>query len=339
MTTSQRFSTQVCLVATTVASLVLGHGHVVADEVDPKAQAQALFLEGRAAIDANDWDTGCPKVRRSLEVFAVANSHFTVALCDEREGHIAAALEHWERGLGLVEPSDQRAKVAKERIAALDPRVPRIRVVTPPGAIGASIWLDDVQLTPAIMANPVRVDPGKHVLVVRKKGREDNRREILLEEKERTEFVATIGEVAKPDSAPVSSATTAPVASSSSPPIRPKPPMHPRKFAGFVIGGVGVASLLVSAGTGIGALEAHGALEEQKCGANGTGVCPKDEVSSYKGLFAANAVTFGVGLAGVAAGVVLILTAPKNSGSDTSKLSLTPIAVPNGNGIALSGRF
>ena len=339
MRTSQRFWSGVCLVATVGTSLVFGLGDVVADEADPKAQAQALFLDGRKAIDADDWSTGCPKVRQSVELFAVANSHFTAAQCDEREGHLAAALEHWERGLGLVDASDQRAKVAKESIAGLETRVPRIRVLIPPMAIGANIWLDDVELAPAVLANPLRVDPGKHVFVVRKQGRQDNRKEIVLAEKERTEFVANIGPEEKPVAGPAASGSVAPVGSQSTPPNGASAPMHPRKLAGFVVGGIGVASLLVSAGTGYGASNLHESLDKLPCGRDGTGPCPADDVARYKGLFAANAVTFGVGLAGVGAGIIMILTAPKNSKPEASTLSLVPMAVPGGDGVALSGRF
>ncbi|HRI72532.1 MAG TPA: hypothetical protein PK156_50195, partial [Polyangium sp.] len=183
----------VCLAATFVTSSVVGFGSAYADEPDSKARAQALFLEGRDAIDGGDWATGCPKIRASLELFVVANSHFTLAQCNERDGKLASALEHWERGLELVGPTDQRAGVAKEHIATLEPHVPRLRVIVPPVSGHAQVFLDDVELTAAVLSTPLRVDPGKHVLLVRAEGRRDNRTEISVIEAEKKEVMAYIG--------------------------------------------------------------------------------------------------------------------------------------------------
>ena len=332
MKTPLRFRLGVCLVGTLIASVAVGFGDVSADEPDAKSRAQALFLDGRKAIDEGNWDAGCPKVRDSLELFAVANSHFTVAQCDEREKHIAGALEHWERGLGLVDASDARAKVAKERIAALDPRVPRIRVVIPPASAGASVWLDDVKLEAAVLGTPLRVEPGKHVFVVRATGRQDNRKAIDIAEKERTEFVANIGAPGTPGPLPTGSSSAAPLPTNSSPPT---PPMHPRKVAGFVVGGIGVASLLVSAGTAFGVKSQFDSMET----CNKTKSCSATEISKYQSLYIANAVTFGIGLAGVGAGLILILTAPKAAESKPAEAAVVPLVVPGGAGIGLSGRF
>lgn len=335
MRTLPRLPSKVCLVGFVATALGVGLGEVGADEQHDKALAQQLFLDGRQAIDANDWQTGCPKVRQSLELFAVANSHFTVAQCDEKEGHIAAALDHWERGVALVDDrNDPRTKVGKDRIAALEPRVPRIRVVMPPKNNLAIVSLDGADLTPSMIVAPLRVEPGNHVFVVRAPGRQNARTEINVAERERTEFVANVGAPKVADVGPVGS-STAPVGSAEPPP--PPPPMPGQKVAGFVIGGIGAASLLISAGTGAGALSAHNDLDELHCAEKGT--CPPDKVSAYQSLFLANAVTFGVGVAGVGAGLILILTAPKASVDGSVNARVVPLSVPGGAGIGLSGRF
>jgi hypothetical protein len=331
MTTLLRIRVGVCLIGTIVASFTVGFGDVSADEPDAKTRAQTLFLEGRQAIDANDWNTGCPKVRESLGLFAVANSLFTVAQCDERDGHLIAALEHWNRGMALVDATDPRAAVAKDRIATLEPRVPRIRVVIPAASASATVWLDGVQLEPAALAAPLRVDPGKHVFVVRAKGRQDNRREIDIAEKERTEFVANIGAA---DTAGPTPTATSSASSSTAPP----PPMHPRKVAGFVVGGVGAASLIVSAVTGNEMSSVHQTLDTSGCAKSAKG-CFSTDIDKYKNLYLSSAITFGVGLAGVGAGVIMILTAPKKPDDKPANALLVPMAVPGGAGIGLSGRF
>ncbi len=297
-------------------------GDVSADEPDAKTQAQTLFLEGRKDLDENKWDVGCPKLRRSLELFAVANSIFSVAQCDEREGRTATALEHWERGVVLVDdPKDPRTKVGKDRIAALEPLVPRIRIIVPPESAGATILLDGTALASGVLATPLRVDPGKHLFVVRANGRQDNRKEIDIAEKERTEFVAALGPVDTAGPGPTGTATVPP-------PPPPPPPMHPKKLAGFVVGGIGVAGLVAAAGT---AITLQGLHEKG---------CPNcAELDKYQKYYIANTVNFGVGIVGVGVGLFLILTAPKSADANKPSAAIVPFVGPNGSGIGLSGRF
>jgi len=320
------------LFATLVASFTLGFGDVSADEPDDKTRAQTLFLDGRKAIDAGDWAGGCPKVRQSLELFAVANSHFTVAQCDERENHIAAALDHWERGAALVDDrNDPRTKVAKDRIADLEPRVPRIRVVVPPASSAAEIMLDGVKLDPAALVAPLRVDPGKHVFVVKAAGRQDVRREISIGERERTEFVAKIGEPNAAGPVPTGTGTSVP------PPVSGPPPM---KVAGFVVGGVGLASLLVSAITG--GMIVSKAKELDTCKTDPRCSVPTDkeiEYGEYQFLVYANLATFVIGLAGTGGGVAMIVMASKKAPPKTNDTVIAPLVLPGGAGIGLSGRF
>lgn len=314
-------------------------GRAQADEDEQKLRAQTLFGEGRKEIDKGDYSAGCPKVRESLTLFTVANSLFTVAQCDEHEGKIAAALEHWERGLALVDAKDPRAKIAKERIEALDVQVPRVHVVIPPTSASVTVLLDGAELAPTMLATFVRVEPGKHVFIVRAPGRQDATRELKLAEKERTEFVATLG-------TPVETGSSSKGAEVKPPPpsvtaVSPPPPAtNPRRTVGFVVGGVGVLGLI---GAGITSAIVPGVdtdLAEFDKGC-ADGVCDwsvrPDMVDKYKTLITANTVLYGVGIAGVAAGMIIILTAPRTK--KPADAVLVPLNVNGGYGIGLSGRF
>ncbi|HVK70299.1 MAG TPA: hypothetical protein VM694_37855, partial [Polyangium sp.] len=206
-----------CLVAASLGlALVIG-GAAYADETDDKARAQKLFVEGRKAIEAGDKAVGCAKMRESMGLFAVANTLFNVAQCDEGEGKIAAALEHWERGLALVDAKDARAKVAKERINTLSPRVPRLRIVVPVGQPVSAVVLDGTELAPSTLSAPLYVEPGSHAIVVRATGRPDRKHELTLAEKERTVFVASPAAPAAPAAVGSSSATVVPTATARAP--------------------------------------------------------------------------------------------------------------------------
>ncbi|HRI71377.1 MAG TPA: hypothetical protein PK156_44395, partial [Polyangium sp.] len=174
-----------------------GAGDARADESAAKKRAQELFTEGRAALDKGDKAKGCALMRESVTIFAVANTLFNIAMCDEDEGKIAAALEHWERGLTLVDPNDPRAPVAKEHIATLGARVPRLRIVLPKDKQVSAVLLDGQPLAPSAYVEALKVEPGKHVIVVQSPDWQDRQHEVVLAERERTEVIATPSTVAR----------------------------------------------------------------------------------------------------------------------------------------------
>ncbi|MDI3287439.1 hypothetical protein [Polyangium sp. 15x6] len=317
----------------------LASSPVAADE-DPKARAQKLFFEGLADIEAGHKQAGCTKLRESLSLFATPNTLFNVARCDEDEGRIAAALEYWQRGLSLIDAKDPRAKVAKARIDALDTRVPRLRVLSPEGQVSGAISLDGKDLGPSKLEAPLRVEPGKHVIVVRAPGREDKRYEVDLAEKERTEVVAEPG----PEVVPVDVPKPPPSTNSSAQVPPPSPtPASGRRTAGFVVGGVGLLGIVAAGITG-GMLVARDAQIMNDCDENG--VCVKGSdgyaLSQASGpLLVGNAVAWGVGIAGIGAGLALVLTAPSGKAGEARgrEASIAPLAVQGGGGLRISGRF
>ncbi|MDC3957062.1 hypothetical protein [Polyangium jinanense] len=327
-------------VTATLLLSALASSPVAADE-DPKTRAQKLFFEGLTDLQAGKKQAGCTKLRESLSLFATPNTLFNVARCDEDEGQIASALEYWQRGLSLIDAKDPRAKVAKGRIDALDARVPRLRVISPEGQAMSAISLDGKELGPSKLEAPLRVEPGKHVIVVRAPGREDRRYEVDLAEKERTEVVVELG----PEVAPIDVPKSSPLTSSSAevPPPPLPPPASGRRTAGFVVGGVGLAGIVAAGITG-GMLVARDAQIRNDCDENG--VCKKGstgyELSQTSGpLLVGNAVAWGVGIAGIGAGLALVLTAPSGKAGEARgrEAAIAPLAVQGGGGLCISGRF
>ncbi|MDC0745374.1 hypothetical protein [Polyangium mundeleinium] len=326
-----------------LAALVFG-GVAHADEKDDKARAQKLFIDGRKAIEVGDKANGCAKMRESMGLFAVANTLFNVAQCDEGEGKIAAALEHWERGLALIEAQDPRAKVAKERINALAPRVPRLRIVVPLGQPVSAVVVDGTEFAPSALSAPLHVEPGAHVIVVRAEGRPDRKHELTLAEKERTEFVATPAAPGAPPPAVVPTATASATTSEVVPPPPPPSSSNFRRTAGFIVGGVGVAGLIAAGVTG-GVLASRDATIDGQCkdAGNDKKTCSQGAMDLINGsgpLFVANGIAWGVGVVGVGVGLALVFTAPSGKAKDEAQsTAIVPFFVPGGGGASISGRF
>jgi hypothetical protein len=319
-----------------------------ADE-DPKLRAQKLFQQGLAAMDSGDAAGGCGMLRQSLGLFAVPNTLFLVAQCDEQEGKLGTALEHWKRGLSLIDAKDKRAAKAKERIAALDAKAPRLRVVLPTGQ-APKLTLDGSELDPAALEAPLVLDPGKHALVVRAPGREDRTHEVTLAAGERTEIVAALGPVASGPTAPPKGEPPKGEPPKSEPP-KSEPPKDTSagsglRTGGYVTLGLAGAAFVVAGITG-GMILSHKSEAEDpnagKCSATNGGapyVCHPDYASSLqtaKNLLAPNTIAWGVGLAAAATGAALVIVGVR--AGKTSPVTAAPLVTRDGGGVWLTGRF
>lgn len=308
------------------------HGDEAADR---KAEAQRLFAEGQAAFDNKDNATGCRLMRKSMELFAVANALFNVAQCDEREGNIASALAHWKRGMSLIDSTDKRAPIVKKAIEDLEVRVPRMRIVVDAKYEPLDVLLDDEVVSKDNLATAMFVEPGSHVVTFRKNGHEDQRVQVLLNERERTEVVAKVGaEIVVPEPKP----TAIPSVTVTAPPPPPPPPkMSPLKIGGFAAVGVGAAGLLGAAITGGLIQSRHSAIEnacrEKHCTEEGLSL-----IDSQETLLPLNATLWGVGIAGGATGAILLLLSSTKAQEGRTTI-LTPVVSHDRFGIGLSGRF
>lgn len=309
-----------------------------ADEAaDRKAEAQRLFMQGQAALEKGDNQSGCALMRQSLGLFAVANTLFNVARCDEADGKLVSALEHWKRGLSLIDAKDKRTPVVQKSIETLEPRIPRVRIVIPPKQAPLVVLVDDEEVPAAKLDAPLFVDPGKHVIVARKEGRKDKRVELLLNEKERTEVVAEPGELLASGPGPSPSAT-ATSTGSAAPPPPPPPGGSGLRTGGFVALGVGAVGVIGAAVTGGMILSNYGTIKESCPDNQCSGAVPA-EVASQKTLLAVNAAAWGVGIAGVAAGTLMLVLSKPSGTTEPAKAEIVPVFVPGGGGIGLSGRF
>ncbi len=287
---------------------------------DPAA-AEALFREGRALSDAGDIAGACAKFRESDRLDPAVGTTFNIADCEERLGHVARAWTLFDEVAQRLPASDKRRGVAQKRAAALEPRLPKLKVTLAAGAPeGTRVMRDGVELGSASLGTPLPVDPGAHVLRVTAPGRVDSEVKVLVSEREIRALEVEPG--------PVQSATAAPVSATTLPPEPPPPPVdsHKAPLLGYVIGGIGVAGFITGAVAGALTLHKKSVVNEH---------CDEEKRCDQEGLDAADAgktlgmvTTIGLitGAVGVGAGTYLILSA----GSSES---------PRAASLALSGRF
>jgi hypothetical protein len=297
------------------------------DAEERKAKAKKLFDAGSAAIAKGDKQAGCDLMRESLELFVVANSMFQVSMCDEREKKFASALAHWKRGLALVDKGDPRTRVAARTIAALEKRVPRIKVLVPSRVSPVVVLIDDEEIATEELANPVPVDPGNRIITIRKQGHQDKRFDVALDEGQRTEVMVDVGPPL-PSKEPEKRRIDEP------------PPQNGRGFrtAGFValgVGVVGVAGVAVTSGL----IVSNDNVIDEKCANKMCDMDTLNIVEKQRSLLPVNAAMWAVAGVGAAGAALFFVMDARSAKPNTSTVGIFPLPLAGGGGIGLSGRF
>jgi hypothetical protein len=274
------------------------------------AQAQALFDTGLAEMKAKLYDKGCPILAQSQLLDPQPGTLFTLAVCQERRGHIATAVTLYDEYLALYQrlPTAQqvqqssRPQVAKENRDKLAPEVPLLTLSLPPDApAGTVVKRDGKAVAATALGVALPVNPGDH--------------EITTEAPRGPVWELSIT-LAKGDKQIVSLEVRPPPAPAKTGPSE-------RRVAAYVTGGVGIAALTLGGVLGGIALAQKGTIK-QHCGSaiedahpincDSTGL---DAVSTGKTMAAASTVGLIIGAVGVGTGVVLLLTEPKQPATGT----------------------
>src|SRR5262245_41606279 len=88
--------------------------------------AEALFQQAREAMKASDWAGACAKFTESQRLGPAVGTLLNLAYCSEKLGRVATAWQHYRQALDQLPPGDERIGPARDRIEALQPRLPRI---------------------------------------------------------------------------------------------------------------------------------------------------------------------------------------------------------------------
>jgi hypothetical protein len=274
--------------------------------------AEALYRSGREAAERGEHDLACEKFQASMALNARPTTLINLAGCSERRGALVQALAQLKQAQVLVaqeslDPQHRRQldDLVRRELAALEPRLPKLRIVVKDPPPGLLVERDGKALLPAMMGEPLPVDPGKHVVRATAPGRVEERREVELAERESVDVEIALAVV------PAVAAPPAPA---------PAPPPPPEDTGGgvpvwaWIAGGAGLALVGAAVAFEIDSLAAERTIEEQ-CGEErlcdpGGGYDPADDnarknrgFALFVGLGAAGVVGIGVGVVGIVMGL------------------------------------
>lgn len=143
-----------------------------ADQVTNAPAADELFRQAVNLAKSKDFSAAIEKFRASYALDPARGTLQGLALAEEKLGRVASALAHFREleGLSTRAGDRQRLAAARARIAALEPRVPRLTVLVPEAPTDpelSELTLDAVPLPSGALNTALPVDPGKHRIVAR----------------------------------------------------------------------------------------------------------------------------------------------------------------------------
>lgn len=324
------------------------------------AAAQTLFYEARQLMKEYRFGLACPKLEESLRLDYGIGTEFNLADCHEKVGKVATA---WSGFLSVAAAAHkarqpEREKVARDRAKALEPRLPKLTVeVAAPAPETLEVKRDGVVVAPAAWNVAVPVDPGPHRITAQAPGKQPWDGNVTAAEGKAVKIAIPTLQAAVANAEPAKPNLSSP-APAPAPPIEerastttvtsfPEPvvenPGATQRSAGWIFGGLGIASLGVGGAFGITSL-----VQRQRA----THHCNASDVCDAQGLrYRENAIQSGdiatittiAGAAAMVGGLVLVLTAPKSPSRErASALAVTSLhAVPrvatNGASLSLEG--
>jgi hypothetical protein len=238
-----------------------------------------------------------------------------------------------------------RQQVARERAAALAPRLARLTVTVPPASdiAGLTVKRDGEAMERGAMGSPVPVDPGSIAFEVGAPGRAPKRVVVTVAPGEQARFDVPALEVAPAAAGTNGSAPSPPGALPATEPpstehaAADRPWQRPAALvlagAGVVAAGVGVV-LALTAKSSYDHAFSSGNCDHATLTCNGDG---QSETSGARTSANVGGVVLGVGAALVVGGGVLFFTAP--SSPQAASLHVAPVLGPGVAALSVGGGF
>ena len=293
-----------------------------ADEAGVVA-AESLFREGRDLADKGRFEEACDRFARSQQLDPAVGTLLNLGECYEHVDKLATAWLAYRQAtaLAVTRNDERRASLARKAAARIEPRLALLAIATPKAPPpGLTVTRNGVRVDPAAFDTPLPVDPGPQTIEATATERQSWQTTVELREGERST-------VQIPDLEPTTPVAQAPT------PQHESPGDTQRAVAlGLEIGGGAV----FATGLVFGALAfARWDSVSEVCPG---GKCPSEadrlrkvsDADAARAFSTISSVATAVGAVGLAAGVVLHLTAPER------RVSVAPLVDRTALGLAVT---
>ncbi len=314
-----------------LVALLVASGAAAQPASDPGA-AEALFQKARTLMEQGKLVEACPIFDESYRLDPAPGTLLNLAACSRHKGKTATSWGQFvEAGRAFRRKGDERrALFAEGQAKELEPMLAHVVLSAEAPPPGLSITRDGVELSAASLGLKLPVDPGRHELVLRAPGHKSRTQTFDAEARKTVELVLdplSPGE----DEPKIEAPTPAPPGVDPGPADRRGPN---QRLAGFIVGGVGLASLAVGA-VFVGLTAQRSGELDDLCPAQRCTTAEAKDALSEANIFAnvANGMLIAGGVV-AAAGLVVVLTAP-SSDPDVVRVQIGPAL----GGLSVSGSF
>jgi hypothetical protein len=292
---------------------------------DDSAAAEALFQQAKTLTEQQRYEEACPKFAASYKLDRTLGTLLNLADCEEHTSRVASAWAHWGEAVELAQRTgDKRDAFAAGHRDALAPRLPMLRLDIPAASAALDVHRDGVKIDPAAYGVPLPSDPGGHVVTVRRGAEVLVEKRVVVREGATTALALDLAAIER--AAP--------------PPVAYERPTSSLRAAGLVIGGVGVASLLVAGSFEIKAIVDRSVTDNpaycisKHCTPDGLRVAQRANDFATAGQW--------VGIGGIvmmAVGVSLVIASPARRAAPRAAppLSVSGFLLPGSGGLTLRG--
>jgi hypothetical protein len=281
-----------------------------------------LFDEGRDFAKAGKYAEACAKFDQSYALDNGVGTELNLADCHEHLGHFAQAWRYFDEASHRSTDNTGRAKFAHDRAEALSGKLATAVVnFVDPNVVGISVTISGRAVKPNGVITE-RVDPGDIAVHVATPSK------VLFDATKSAAAGATV----------IFDVAVAPIEEHHEDEAVPEGRRHKRLLVAYTIGGVGIAALAAGIVIGVVADRNYNAdTAPPGCMKDAIGGLVCTGPAQAKAISDGNLADVGtyvsvVGIAAIATGVVVYLTAPKD-------LVVTPMASNQTAGLAISGRF
>jgi hypothetical protein len=309
-----------------------------------KETARGLMAEARELREQGDLDGALTRFTAADSLMSVPTTGFEVAATQAELGRLVEARETLRRVLALPQRPDdpEPFNEARSKARALDQqllsRIGALRFSL--SGVGEADALEitvDGELVPrAALSLPFRVNPGRHTVVARARGRELKREVAAVEAQTLPVELKFAGAAAAP-------ATSEPTRTQRLSPARRRAPAANATASrglptlAYVGGGVGLAGILVGSIAGVSAIS-HRNDAKKSCVA---GSCPPStwsDLDSARAMASVSTVGFVVAAVGVVVGAGALLLEDDVSSTERAFV-VSPAVSGQGARLTVAGRF
>ncbi|MBS2015787.1 MAG: hypothetical protein JST00_23065 [Deltaproteobacteria bacterium] len=317
--------------AITIAATLLGapaRADKIADAEDLFRRAKALMAQGRPS-------EACPLFQESYRSDPAPGTLLNLALCHEAIGKIATAWGEFrsaeQQARAATPPREDRIQLAREHAEKLEPRLSRIRIVVAPEGRARDLLVKiDGEPKSELLWSGVPVDPGTRVVEASAPGK----RPVTLRVKIDDEGVLQSVTIPALEDAPLA---TAP-AGADVRELEEYAANRAKRTTGFVLGGIGLATLAAGSAFGVAAIVNDAEAKEcaRPCYVDRPEGQASDRATDRALVFAnISNVVIPLGAVLTALGAYLVLSAGPSSRPGKTSIGMAPTA--GGGAFSLAG--